>query len=250
MSARFTFPEAREWRYIISSLATLITEANFVVDNEGLRLRALDPSRAAMVDLFVPSDAFDEYEVSEEKVSIGVSFDDLEKVMRRSKSDDRVTFEVKEGRLKVILIGKADRTFSLPLIDIVGEELPTPKVTFNVMAKMMSDTFKDALSDAELVSETVKLIGEEEVLKVLARSDRGEVEVKFSLEAGSLLEYEVKEPSTSTYSIDYLLKVLRKAAKVSDIATLEFSTNMPLSLTFELTGGGQLRFFLAPRVEG
>jgi len=249
MPVRFTFPDAKEWKYIVASLAALITEANFIADKEGLRLRALDPSRVAMVDLFMPSVAFDEYEVSEgeEKVKIGVNFEDLNKVMRRSKSDDRVTFSIEGNRLKITLLGKAERTFSLPLLDIAGEELPTPRVTFDVMAKMMSDTLKDALNDAKLVSDTVQFVGEPEELKMVAKSDRGEVEARFSLEAGSLLDYSVEKPSTATYGLDYLLDILKKAASVSDITTLEFSTNKPLALTFELTGGGQLRFFLAPR---
>ncbi len=248
MSVRFTFPDAKEWKYIVASLATLITEANFIADEEGLKLRALDPSKVAMVDLSIPSVAFDEYEVpSGEKVRIGVNFDDLNKVMKRSKSDDRVTFAIEGNRLNIILLGKAERRFSLPLIDIAGEELPSLNVKFDVMAKMMSDTLKDALTDAKLVSDTVELIGEPEVLRLLAKSDKGEVEAKFSQEAGSLLDYTVENPSNSTYGLDYFLDILKKAARVSDIVTLEFSTNKPLALTFELTGGGQLKFFLAPR---
>ena len=37
--------------------------------------------------------------------------------------------------------------------------------------------------------------------------------------------------------------------RVSDIATLEFSTNKPLLLTFEIAAGGTLRYYLAPRME-
>ncbi|MEM4639685.1 MAG: DNA polymerase sliding clamp, partial [Thermofilum sp.] len=58
---RFVFPEAREWRYIIEGLATIVDEANFLVGPEGIRLRALDPGRVAMVDLFIPPSVFEEY---------------------------------------------------------------------------------------------------------------------------------------------------------------------------------------------
>ena len=248
MSLRFEFPDARDWKYLIQSLEAIIDEANFVADDEALRLRALDPSRIAMVDLYIPREAFNMYEV-EGEVRIGVNFDDLNKILRRAKKDDRVIMAVEGGRLRITLSGKAERTFSLPLIDIVGEELPTPRVTFDVSAKMLSDTLRDALKDAEMVSDTAKFVGEEAELKIVARSDKGELEAKFSMEAGSLLEYEVKSPATASYSLNYLNDIVGKAYRVSDVVTVEFSTNKPLSLTFDIAGGGVLRYYLAPRME-
>jgi len=233
----------------MESLNVIIDEACFIADNEALRLRALDPSRIAMVDLYIPREAFYSYDMGEEQVKIGVNFDDLNKILKRAKSDDKVVFEVEGGRLKITLIGKAERTFSLPLIDIVGEELPTPKVTFDVTAKMLSDTLRDALKDAEMISDTARFVGEEGVFKILAKSDKGELEVKFSLEAGSLIEYEVKQPSSASYSLNYLDDIVSKAYRISDLATVEFSSNKPLSLTFDIAGGGILRYFLAPRME-
>ncbi|MCD6358197.1 MAG: proliferating cell nuclear antigen (pcna) [Thermoproteales archaeon] len=248
MSLRFEFPDARDWKYLIQSLEAIIDEANFVADDEALRLRALDPSRIAMVDLYIPREAFNTYEV-EGEVRIGVNFDDLNKILRRAKKDDRVIMAVEGGRLRITLSGKAERTFSLPLIDIVGEELPTPRVSFDVSAKMLSDTLRDALKDAEMVSDTAKFVGEEAELKIVARSDKGELEAKFSMEAGSLLEYEVKSPASASYSLNYLNDIVGKAYRVSDVVTVEFSTNKPLSLTFDIAGGGMLRYYLAPRME-
>jgi len=249
MVLRFGFPEARDWRYLVESLATIVEEASFIADAEGLRLRALDPSRIAMVDLYMPREALESYEISEERVRLGVNFEDLVKVLKRAKAKDKVIFQVEGGRLKVTLAGTADRTFSLPLIDVVGEELPLPKVTFDVMAKMVSDTLRDALKDAETIgSDSAQFVGEERELKVVAKSDKGELEARFSLESGSLLEYEVKQPSVSSYSLEKLEDIVGKAYRISDLVTLEFSTNKPLSLTFDIAGGGVLRYFLAPRM--
>jgi len=249
MSLRFSFPDAREWRYIISSLAALIEEASFIATSEGLSLRALDPSRVAMVDLFVPREAFEEYELEGEKVTIGVNFNELEKVVKRGKADERIVFEIREGRLRITILGKAERRFSLPLLDIVSEELPTPKVTFTVNAKLLSDTLKEALSDAQLVSDYIRFEAEENNLWLKAQSDRGEVETRLSLEDGSLLEYDITEKAVASYSLEYLSDIVKKADRVSDIAGLAFSSNKPIELTFEFTGGGRLRYYLAPSLE-
>jgi len=245
---RLVFGDAREWRYIVASLAALVDEANFIIDSMGMRLRALDPSRIAMVDFNLPASAFEEYQC-EEEVKIGVNFDELNRVMKRGRADERVVLEVVGGRLKITMVGKAERSFSLPVIDIAGEELPLPKLNFTVRAKMLSDTLKDAIKDAELVSDSVSFEAEEGFLKVSARSDKGNVEVKFTLESGSLIDYEVDEPSKSTYPISYLSDMLKGATNLSDIANIEFATDKPLLLSFELAGGGRLSYFLAPRLE-
>ncbi len=249
MKLRFAFPDAREWRYLVESLATIIDEANFIATNEGLKLRALDPGRIAMVDLFIPKEVFDEYEIEDEEVKIGLNFDDLNKVIKRAKADEKLLMEVAEDRLKIILWGKAVRTFSLPLLDIAGAELPTPKLSFTVMAKMLSDALRDSLKDASLVAESVRFEGKEDKLLMRAKSDKGEVEVEFSLEAGSLLDYEIKEAAEASYGLDFLEKIVGKAYRVSEVVTLEFATNMPISLSFDVAGGGTLKYLLAPRME-
>lgn len=245
---RFAFAEAREWRYIIEGLATIVDEANFVVGPDGVKLRALDPGRVAMVDLFIPPSVFEEYRV-EAETRIGVVLDDLVDVMKRAKADDRLIMEVSGNRLTVVLSGKAERRFRLPLLDIAGQELPQPKLNFTVAAKMLSDTFRDALKDAELVSESVRFKAEDDALYMISRSDKGEVETKFSVETGSLLEIDVKEPAEASYAVEFLNKIVSKAYRVSDVLTLKYASNMPLELTFDVAGGGVLKYLLAPRVE-
>lgn len=249
MPLKFQFSDARDWRYIMEGLEAIIEEASFIADREALRLRALDPSRIGMVDLYIPKDSFEIFEIDEDKVRIGINFDDLNKILKRAKSDEKVLFSVEGGRVRITFTGKAERAFSLPLIDVVGEELPIPRVSFDVTAKMLSDTLRDALKDAEMISDTVRFVAEEDVLKITARSDKGEVEAKFSEMGGSLLEYSVKQPSASSYSLKYLNDIIGKAYRISEIVTVEFSSNKPLSLTFDIATGGTLKYFLAPRLE-
>ena len=248
MHVKFVFPDAREWKYIIEGIATIVDEANFVASPDGLRLRALDPGRVAMVDLYIPANLFEEYNV-EQDAKIGVRLDDLNEVLKRVRKDDEISFEVFGGRLVITLAGRVERRFRFPLLDVSGQELPSPKLNFTVAAKMLGDTFRDALQDAGLVSETVKMRAENENLWLIAKSDEGEVEVKLSVETGSLVEIDAKETAEANYGIDFLNKIVSKAYRVSDILGLRFATNMPLELTFDIANGGTLKYLLAPRME-
>jgi len=119
---------------------------------------------------------------------------------------------------------------------------------FNVYARLISDVLKDAIKDANVISDYVKFIAEEDSLMLSASGDRGDVEVKLSEDMGSLVELEVKEASASTYSLSYLSDMMR-AASTTDIVSLQFSSDMPLKLEFELPAEGRITYYLAPRIE-
>jgi len=60
---------------------------------------------------------------------------------------------------------------------------------------------------------------------------------------------EAKESSRATFSLSYLSEIVKAAVATSDIATLEFSTDMPIKLDFKQPKEGKLTFYLAPRIE-
>nr|KJR72100.1 MAG: DNA polymerase [Vulcanisaeta sp. AZ3] len=247
---RITYPDARELSVIIDAISALIEESSFTLASDGLKLRALDPSRTAMVDLLVPREAFEEFpENLAEEVRIGVSFDDFKKLLRRIRKGDKLSMEVSEGKLKVKLVGRASRTMTLPLIDIGVEELPTPKVVYTVLAKVSSDSLNEALRDADVIADSVKFDAKDDGLYISASSDKGDVEVKFEKEGEVMFEYDLKEPATAKYSLDYLMDTVSKAYKISDIVTIEFATQKPIALTFEIPMGGKLTYYIAPMIE-
>lgn len=71
------------------------------------------------------------------------------------------------------------------------------------------------------------------------------------MEKGSenLLELEAKEPSKSTYSLNYLSQIAKAGAATAELVTVEFSTNMPIRLAFDVPQQGRLMYYLAPRFE-
>ncbi|MCQ5376625.1 MAG: proliferating cell nuclear antigen (pcna) [Candidatus Methanomethylicia archaeon] len=241
--------DSRVWKSIIDSVSTLVEEGAFIADPSGIKLRAMDPSRVAMVDLELPKAAFEGYDCSAE-MPIGVNFEDMKNIMKRAGSNEKLELEKadEEARLKIRFRGKTTRTFSLPLLDLGKEELSAPRIPFNVSIKTPAATLLEAIRDAEVVSDFVKMTADQGVLKVRASGDRGEVDVEITKESGELLSIEMKEPAHALYSLSYLTKMM-VASALSEIATLMFSTDMPLRLDFNLSTGGKIVYYLAPRME-
>ena len=53
--------DAKLLRDMATAISILVDEATFKIDPEGLKLRAMDPSRVAMIDFEWPKSIFQEY---------------------------------------------------------------------------------------------------------------------------------------------------------------------------------------------
>ncbi|MGC8994046.1 MAG: proliferating cell nuclear antigen (pcna) [Pyrobaculum sp.] len=243
-----TYMDAKEFAYIIDSISVLVEEASFVVRGDGLYLRALDASRTAMVDLIMPKEAFEEFPEVEE-LRFGLNLKDLKKLLRRVKKGDKISMEFEEGRLRIKLVGKSVRSITLPSIEVVGEELPTPKVVYTAMVKTASDILASAIKDADAVADEVKFDATEEAFVISATSDKGEVEVRLEKNSELVYEFDVKEPASARFSLEYLVDIVSRSSKISDIVTVELATAKPVHLTFDIPAGGKIAYFVAPRVE-
>jgi len=237
-------------RDMATAISILVDEATFKIDPDGLKLRAMDPSRVAMIDFEWPKTLFTEYEATEpSRMCINIS--ELLKLLKRAQKDESVelTLDDKTGRLQVKIMGKYSRNFTMPTLEASEEEVPTPKITFNVKAKTTTAGLSQAIEDAQLVSDHVKIEADAEKLTLNASGDLMGATITLQKGNDALLELEAKEPSKATFSLSYLSEIIKAAAATSDLATLEFSTDMPVRIDFQQAKEGKLTFFLAPRIE-
>lgn len=245
---RLVYPSAKEFAYIVDAVAALVDEAEFVVRRDGLYLRMLDMSRTAMVDLAIPREAFEEFPDVEE-LRVGLNLKDLMKILRRIKKGDKIAIEPGEGRVRVKLVGKSTRSVALRPVELIPEEMPRPKFTVAATLRVTSAVLLTMLRDVAVVGDEVRFEASIDAFVAKGVSDRGEVEVRLERGSEFVYGYEVREPASAKYSLDYLLKMAQRGAKISDVATLEFATARPVALTFDLPSGVALTYFLAPRVE-
>jgi len=247
---KFKVADAKLLKDMITAISILVDEATFKVDPEGLKLRAMDPSRVAMVDFEWPKTVFDEYSCAElTKMCINIS--ELLKLLRRTAKDEVVELSLddKTGRLQIKITGKYSRNFTMPTLEASEEEVPTPKITFNVRAKATTQGLSQAIEDAQLVSDHVKIEADAEKLVFHATGDLMGATITLQKGSDALLDLEAKEASKATFSLSYLSEIIKAASATSEIATMEFSTDMPIRLEFQQTNEGRLVFFLAPRIE-
>jgi len=242
--------DAKLLRDMATAISILVDEATFKIDPEGLKLRAMDPSRVAMIDFEWPKSIFQEY-MATEPAKMCINISELLKLLKRAGRDEAVELSLddKTGRLQITITGKYSRNFTMPTLEASEEEVPTPKITFNVKAKTTTQGLSQAIEDAQLVSDHVRIEAEPEKLTLTASGDLMGATITLQKGNDALLDLEVKENAKATFSLSYLSEIIKAASATSDIATLEFSSDMPVKIDFQQTKEGKLTFFLAPRIE-
>ncbi len=242
--------DAKLLKDMMTAISTLIDEATFDINPDGIKLRAMDPSRVAMIDFEWPKTIFDEYNCNEPmKMCINIS--EMLKLLRRTEKDESVelSLDEKTGRLQITITGRYVRSFNMPTLEAVEEEVPTPKVAFNVEAKVTTDGLAKAIEDANLVSDHVRIEIDKEKMVMRATGDLMGATIEMKKGSDAVLDLEAKEASKATFSLSYLSEIVKAATATSDVATIEFSTDMPIRLDFQQPKEGKLTFYLAPRIE-
>ncbi len=222
-------------------------EVSFKLTNEGISMRAMDPANVAMVsyNLLVP--AFEAYKL-EEETTIHVDMERLYNVLKQAQPGDAVSLKVEEAKIHITYEGGNTRKFSLPLLELSGEERKAPSLEFSATAKMKPEALKQALSDAGVVADSAVFNASGDSLVISAGGDTGEVEIVLAKGSDQLVALEVQEESRARYALDYLEKMV-KGAKLCNEMAIKFKTDYPMQLDYAMEDTLKLSFILAPRVE-
>ncbi len=244
---RVTLKDAVSFTRAIASIAELISEGTFKFTKEGLHFIATDPANISMVILKMPAANFVEYEVEEDTL-VGLSFDKFLKVLKRAKRRDTVSLEVKDGRLKVEMVGTFKKSFEIPILAREEESVEVPELQFKVKIELDPTVIKDAVKDASMVSDALTFYANKDVFKMIAESDEGKVEASLDKDSPSLISLEAEEESKAKYSIEYLSKIM-KGSDFASTLILQFSNEYPAKFIFQSADGNELTFLLAPRAD-
>lgn len=228
-----------------NSITNIVDEVQIQVDQEGMRLNALDKAHISFIHLELGKTIFTEYECTT-PISINIDTQEFNKVLSRCKTSDELILTCDEDNLIIIFQSlNTTRTFKIKLIDMEYEPPSIPSVPHTFTCELQTKTFKENISDVELFSEKLKIkhAADDDFLYILGDGGFGETNARY------LIETDMNGDCDSVYSIDKIKDFL-KSEKFSNTIILKSGVNIPLILEFQLvTGDGLLNFLLAPRLE-
>jgi len=132
-----------------------------------------------------------------EQEEIGINIASLLAVLRRAKSNEKVTLEFTKGanRLLVTIKGASTRKFTIPVLDIEKGEVPEMKLDFPASIEAKTSVLADGIDDASIVTDTVILGASPKEFTMHAEGDMSKVEINLEKGAPDLLSIEAKDAS-------------------------------------------------------
>lgn len=165
----------------------------------------------------------------------------------KDQQGNEVTMDEKKINEEITFTLRSDiiRKKTLKCLNPLEEELPQPKIYFKSHTRILLKTFKRILDDFKGSAEHFTIETNEEGITFSIVSDIANETTPLSRDNDNVLEHRVDEDSKATYTMEYLTSFLKEAIKVSEVATLRLSEDMPLVLDVELPQGKMI-YYVAP----
>src|SRR3989304_360214 len=232
---------------IISAISTLVEEATFVANAEGITFRGMDPSHVALIDISWPNSAFEKYECDND-IKFGVRVDEFSKLIKRAEKQDSIEIGISEDNMLLVTIGK-NKKYKMRLIESSASDTPLPKIPYDAKIGLTSSAFDKILGDVQVVSDYLTIKATTSKAEFSGKGDSGEVLIDLEKGMEQLTDISVKQESTGTYSLEYLNPVVKAVGTTAGSVTCEYSSAKPLRIEFKVANIGRIHFYLAPRVE-
>ncbi len=232
---------------IISAISTLVEEATFVANTDGITFRGMDPSHVALIDISWPNSAFEKYECDGD-IKFGVRIDELSKLIKRANKKDCIEIRISNDNMLLIKIGKI-KEYKIRLIESSAVDTPLPKISYDAKIELTSAAFDKILGDVQVVSDYLTLKSSSPKVEFSGKGDSGEVLINIEKQMDEVIDIRSTDTVVGTYSLEYLNPVVKAVGNTADSITCEYSTAKPLRMEFRITNIGRIHFYLAPRVE-
>jgi len=230
---------------VVNVVSTLVDEAKFTMNSDGLTLRAVDPAHIAMVDMTLGKDAFDEFKADESE--IGIDIDKLSQFLKLAKGGDMVDLKHDEDkrRLKIVV---GDITRHMSLIDTTGMSDPkVPNLDLPASVTVRSEDLMQGIKASETVSDHIALVATAEGFEMSCEGDMDQVQWRKAKK--DLIALEAPSIVRSLFPLEYFSNMLKSVSSGNEV-TMQLGSDYPVKMVFKIAGGkGEVRYLLAPRIE-
>jgi len=245
---KFTVDDAKRYKNATDAIVNLIDEGILEVREDGLFLRAMDPSQIAMVSFAMPKSAFASYEAPSPSAKVGLNFDAIAKILSRSRGSEKLQLSQEGNKFQLKFIGTGrKRSFKVPILDMPAGVAKEPAIAHDAVVKISSSHFRESLRDAALVGSHISLEANENGFSIEVHGDSSDLSEESEKAGEEIIEMKVNKPSRATFPLQYLDDIV-KACPDNAPLTLYLKGNAPLKAEYEVESA-KVVYYLAPRID-
>jgi proliferating cell nuclear antigen len=240
------------FKTIVSSLKDITSSAEFIINENGISLQALDSSHVCVVEIKLANDTFLEEFIITAPVTIGLDIDQFSTVLKLCSKDDNILLKLEEGSDTLGLKFKNNTNkkidFNMKLMDIVdSDRLDIVDIDHSFKVTMDSTEFQKTVRDMATIGEHCIIHVTKEYIMFTVSGEAGTVNIKIEVNDNCKIET-TDEGSAGIRikcGINYLVS-FSKAKSLSSIVTLGFMEGAPFCCEYALDDTSFVKFFLAP----
>ncbi|KAJ0180094.1 hypothetical protein K1T71_004685 [Dendrolimus kikuchii] len=227
------------------------------LNNLNQNLQAMDNSHVSLVSLTLRADGFDKYRC-DRNISMGMNLASMSKILKCAGDKDTVTMKAQDCADTVTFVFESPNQekvsdYEMKLMNLDLEHLGIPETEYSCTIRMPSGEFARICRDLSQFGESMVISCTKEGVKFSASGDIGSANVKLAQTASvdkeeEAVVIEMDEPVTLTFACQYL-NYFTKATSLSPQVQLSMSADVPLVVEYRIQDIGQIRYYLAPKIE-
>jgi len=239
--------QASAFKAIFEVLKDIINDVNVYFSSEGVRILTIDTAHVTLVHMNLAAENFEEYEC-ESDIIAGLNMANMYKLLKSVSGQDTLTIDIHGRDIMEIQIENSSKNsstnFKLKLLDINDDILEVPIIPMNVVTTMPSIDFQKIARDMGNLSNEMSIIRDGNILELSCKGDFADQMTR--------IEYPESVLRTGNiFSLKYINMYTKATGMCSSVQILQDSTSkdMPVIFRYTIANLGDLKFYLAPKLD-
>ena len=245
--------QAGAFRILVEALKEILTEGNFIFDETGIKLMAMDSTHSILIHMKLEAENFEFFHCPK-KLLVGVNMLNFFKLIKTMNNSETLTlFIEKENENQLgILIHNSEKNsqtiYKLNLLDIQDENIKIPPAEFQTELSLPSSDFQKIIRDMVNIGENIEIksIGEQLLLNCFGDFASQETVLGETSNGLNFKQVSPKElPIQGIYSLKYLV-LFTKCTNLCNTIEMYLENDLPLVVKYSVASLGEIKLCLAP----
>ena len=239
--------QASAIKAVFEVLKDIINDVNVYFTPAGVHILTLDTARVTLVHMTLGAENFEEYECVAE-MAAGLNMGNMYKLLKSISGADTLVMRM-ENRDCIDLvienpIKKSSTIFKLKLLDINEDILGLPDVNMDVVTTLPAVDFQRIARDMGNLAQEMSIIRDGTSLTLSCQGD-------FADQTTTIELPESVNRTGSNFSLKYINLFTKATNMCASVQIMQDSTNdnMPIVFRYTIANLGDLRFYLAPKMD-
>jgi len=241
---KLTFLEPDIFVKLFECISRFVSKVHLDIDDDGVRVRSVDPGDFCYVDIFLAKSFFADYEVSS-KYNFGIDVSKFPKFLSSLASANSISMIIEERGLVLEATKKWMMRFKVNFLEEDPYDLPEPKkFRFDASVEIPSNEFSKLVNTASAISNELNfsIQGNRFVLS----SSSGDY--SYSGEPSSEIKiHNNGNQDVSAFAIASYIKTLAELINKCEMVSLSIGNDKPLLLDLKYQDKGGFAFLLSNR---